>query len=75
MNITQIEQNIQSLVSTLNVETFIYEFLTAFGTPNATIKKLQIGSLNLSKKENEILWKKKIYYTHIDSDSLHSFID
>ena len=75
MNITQIEQNIQSLVSTLNVEAFIYEFLTAFGTPNATIKKLQIGSLNLSKKENEILWKKKIYYTHIDSDSLHSFID
>ena len=75
MNITQIEQNIQSLVSTLNVETFIYEFLTAFGTPNATIKKLQIGSLNLSKKENEILWKKKIYFTHIDSDSLHSFID
>lgn len=75
MNITQIEQNIQSLVLTLNVETFIYEFLTAFGTPNATIKKLQIGSLNLSKKENEILWKKKIYFTHIDSDSLHSFID
>ncbi len=75
MNITQIEQNIQSIVSTLNVETFIYEFLTAFGTPNATIKKLQIGSLNLSKNNNEILWKKKIYFTHIDSDSLHSFID
>jgi len=75
MNITHIEQNIQSLISTLNVETFIYDFLTAFGTPNATIKKLQIGSLNLSKKDNEILWKKKIYFTHIDSDSLHSFID
>jgi hypothetical protein len=75
MNITQIEQNIQSLVSSLNVETFIYEFLTAFGTPNATIKKLQIGSLNLSKKGNEILWKKKIYFTFIDSDLLHSFID
>ena len=75
MNITQIEQNVQSLISTLNVETFIYEFLTTFGTPNATIKKLQIGSLNLSKKDNEILWKKKIYFTHIDSDSLHSFID
>ena len=75
MNITQIEQNVQSLISTLNVETFIYEFLTAFGTPNATIKKLQIGSLNLSKKDNEILWKKKLYFTHIDSDSLHSFID
>ena len=58
MNITQIEQNVQSLISTLNVETFIYEFLTTYGTPNATIKKLQIGSLNLSKKDNEMLWKK-----------------
>ena len=75
MNITQIELNIQSLIVNFNEESFIYEFLTAFGTPNATIKKLQIGSLNLLKKENEILWKKKIYFTHIDSDSLHSFID
>ena len=75
MNITQIESNIHLLVDNINHETFIYDFLTAFGTPNATIKKLQIGSLNLSKKENEILWKKKIYFTHIDSDSLHSYID
>jgi len=75
MHIAQIESNIQSLVDNINQEKFIYEFLTAFGTPKATIKKLQIGSLNLSKKENEILWKKKIYFTHIDSDSLHSFID
>lgn len=75
MNITQIESNIQGLLDNLKPKTFIYEFLTAFGTPNATIKKLQIGSLNISKKENEILWKKKLYFTHIDSDSLHSFID
>jgi hypothetical protein len=75
MNITQIESNIQGLLDNLNSKTFIYDFLNAFGTPNATIKKLQIGSLNLSKKDNEILWKKKIYFTHIDSDSLHSFID
>ena len=75
MNITQIESNIHLLVDNINHETFIYDFLTAYGTPNATIKKLQIGSLNISKKENEILWKKKIYFTHIDSDSLHSFID
>ena len=75
MNITQIESNIQSLIVNFNEDSFIYDLLIAFGTPKATIKKLQIGSLNLSKKENEILWKKKIYFTHIDSDSLHSFID
>jgi hypothetical protein len=75
MNITQIESNIQSLIVNFNEESFIYDFLIAFGTPNATIKKLQIGSLNLSKKEDEVLWKKKLYFTRIASNSLHSFID
>lgn len=75
MNITQIESNIQSLIINFNEESFIYDFLIAFGTPNATIKKLQIGSLNLSKKEDEVLWKKKLYFARIASNSLHSFID
>lgn len=75
MNITQIESNIQSLIVNFNEESFIYDFLIAFGTPNATIKKLQIGSLNLSKKEDEVLWKKKLYFIRIASNSLHSFID
>ncbi len=75
MNITQIESNIQSLIVNFNEESFIYDFLIAFGTPNSTIKKLQIGTLNLSKKENEVLWKKKLYFTRIASNSLHSFID
>lgn len=75
MNITQIESNIHSLILNFNEESFIYDFLIAFGTPNATIKKLQIGSLNLSKKEDEVLWKKKLYFTRIASNSLHSFID
>ena len=75
MNITQIESNIESLIANFNEESFIYDFLIAFGTPNATIKKLQIGTLNLSKKEDEVLWKKKLYFTRIVSNSLHSFID
>ncbi len=75
MNITQIESNIQSLIVNFNEESFIYDFLISFGTPNATIKKLQIGSLNLSKKEDEVLWKKKLYFARIASNSLHSFID
>lgn len=75
MNITQIESNIQSLIVNFNEESFIYDFLIAFGTPNATIKKLQIGTLNLSKKEDEVLWKKKLYFNKIVSNSLHSLID
>jgi len=47
----------------------------AFGTPNATIKKLQIGTLNLSKIDGEIIWKKKLYFKEVENEDLHHFID
>jgi hypothetical protein len=82
MNITQIESNIETLINELDKQTFIYDFLAAYGTPNATIKKLQLGTLNLLKKSNlleegttDILWKKKLYFKIIEGQDLHHFID
>jgi hypothetical protein len=62
MNITQIEKNIHSLIESINKETFIYELLLAYGTPKASISRLQKGNLNLSKVEGEIIWKKKLLF-------------
>jgi hypothetical protein len=75
MNISQIENNIQSIFENFNKETFIYDFLLSFGTPKATIKKLEIGTLNLSKTEGEIIWKKKLFFRVEINQDLHSFID
>lgn len=75
MNITQIESNVQSIFENFTKENFIYDFLLAFGTPNATIKKLQIGTLNLSKIEGEISWKKKLFFKEVLHQDLHVFID
>jgi hypothetical protein len=75
MNITQIESNVQSVFENYTKENFIYDFLLAFGTPNATIKKLQIGTLNLSKIEGEISWKKKLFFKEVLDQDLHVFID
>lgn len=75
MNISQIENNIQSIFENFNKETFIYDFLLSFGTPKATIKKLEIGTLNLSKKEGEITWKKKLFFRVELNQDLHSYID
>nr|WP_198012751.1 DNA methyltransferase [Leptospira wolbachii] len=44
-------------------ETFIFDLLLAYGTPKATIARLQKdGGLNLTKVEDELLWKKKLYF-------------
>ena len=62
MNFAQVEAATKKLAKKIKKETFIYDFLSAFGTPKATITMLKNGSRNLSKKEGEIICKKKIFF-------------
>ena len=72
MNLAQIEDNLQTLVADIKPETFIYDLLLAYDTPKSTIKRLQAdGGLNLSKKQNEILWKGKLWFKSLSNDELH----
>ncbi|MCH9723391.1 MAG: N-6 DNA methylase [Planctomycetes bacterium] len=77
MNIEQLEQNIQSLVTNLNKETFVYDLLRAYELPKASITRLQKGDYNLSKKTGEILWKKQLFFKQATEEEgdLHVFID
>jgi len=75
MNIAQIEDNLQKLIKPFNKETFIYNLLLAYGQPKASIKRLQVGSMNLSKKEGEISWKKKLFFKAESTQDLHELID
>ncbi|MBX9597593.1 MAG: N-6 DNA methylase [Burkholderiales bacterium] len=75
MNITQIEHNIKKLLESFNQDTFIYDLLLAYGLPKASISRLQKGSLNLSKNEAEILWKKKLFFKVVTTDELYSTTD
>ena len=69
LNIAEIEENLQQLVANFKPETFIYDFLLAYGTPEANIKRIQIGNLNLSKVEGELLLSKSIFYKSVESGS------
>ncbi len=75
MNLTQIEANLQQLISNFNKDTFIYDLLLAYGQPKASITRLQQGGLNLSKAEGEIAWKKKLFFKAVENDDLHELID
>lgn len=61
MTIAQIETQVRSLVVKGFSNSFFFDLLLAFGRPKASIARLQKGNLNLSKAENEILWKKRLY--------------
>lgn len=75
MNITQIDNNLQTLIKSFKSSTFIYDFLLAFGLPKASIKRLQSGGLNLSKVNGEIAWKKKLFFKEVESEELYTVID
>ena len=76
MNITQIEQNVLNLfTTTINPETFIYDFLLAYDLPRASITRLQKGTLNLAKTTGEILWKKKLYFKPTATAELYQTIE
>lgn len=71
MNIAQIESNLQNVITNYTNETFIYEFLLAYGLPKASITRLQRGNLNLSKVEGEISWKQKVFFKPVFNQDLH----
>ncbi len=74
-SIAEIENKIEDIVAKYR-ETgvsgnFIYDFILAYGLPKASVKRLQNGSLNLSKNQGEICWKGKLLYKELFKDELN----
>ena len=61
-NYLEFEDRLQNIVENLNESDFIYEFLSLYGLPKATISKLKQGTSNLSNLENVKHLKNKIYF-------------
>ena len=76
MSLENIETELSKISSKLDKETFIYEFLLAFGLPKSSINRLKKGDYNQSKIEGEVIWAKKIYFKPILNDEdVHDVID
>jgi type II restriction/modification system DNA methylase subunit YeeA len=74
MTIIEIENNLNTLVSNFNKETFIFDLLLAYGTPKSTIKRL-IGSDHDKLASNgELTVRKKLFFKVVN-ENLHSIID
>lgn len=75
-SIEKIENNLKKLSENIDQINFIYDFLLAYDQPKATINRLKKGDYNLSKKDNQTIWKKKILYEAIfDNKDVHDRID
>ena len=75
MNTKEIEHNIQAIIDNFSEEEFIYDFLIAYGISKTSVTRLKKGDFNLAKNANEILYKKKIFFTVEESEKLLTTID
>ncbi len=75
MKSAEIEEKVKILFQNFDRENFIYDLLRAYGISKTSITRLQKGDFNLSKNENEILYKKKLLFKETDSDQLLAIID
>jgi len=75
MNTKEIEHNIQAIFDNFSKEEFIYDLLMAYGISKTSVTRLKKGDFNLSKNENEILYKKKIFFKVEDSNKLLSTVE
>ena len=74
MNIAQISDNLEKLVESFNKETFIFDLLLAYGTPKATISRLQQGDKEMLSEGNVVI-KKKLYFKMVVNYDLQIVID
>lgn len=55
MHIAQIAEGVRNLLLHTKPETFIYDLLTAYGKPKASVTRLQAGEYNISKDKSYVL--------------------
>ncbi len=73
ITIAQIVENIAQLSAAVKPAEFIYDFLTCFGLPKATIARLKgAGGVNLAKREGCTLLKTKVYFEPLRADLLQA---
>ena len=76
MNLKDIEQQVAELDTSPGPD-FLFDLLRAYGLPKASISRLRSGTYDKSSREDEHLWKDKVYYRSLDCDDeeLYTAID
>lgn len=79
MNVAKVEENLKKILEQYGndnfKENFIFELLLAYGISKTTITLVKKGNSNLSKKANQLILKKKIFFESTESKDLYSIID
>lgn len=71
----ELEDKIIELIENLDKDKFIFNFLSLYDFPKATITKLEKGVNNVSKNKNEIHLKAKLFFRKVENDILKNYTE
>ena len=71
----ELEDKITELIENLEKDKFIFNFLSLYDFPKATITKLEKGVNNVSKNKNEIHLKAKLFFRKVEDDILKNYTE
>lgn len=71
----ELEDKIIELIENLDKDKFIFNFLSLYDFPKATITKLEKGVNNVSKNKNEIHLKAKLFFKRVEDDILKNYTE
>lgn len=75
MKSIEIKHNVKNLIDNLSRDEFVFDLLIAYGISKTSVTRLKKGDYNLSKVNNEILYKKKIFFKVEATEKLLSSIE
>lgn len=70
MTSSEMYQELKSIVENIDQENFIYDILSIYGSPKATITRLKKGDFNLAKDKEAVLYKRKVFFKQEASEEL-----
>ena len=76
MNLREVEERVADVGSAARSE-FLFELPRAYDLPKASITRLRSGTYNRSKKDDEYLWRGKVYYCSLEcpDEELYATVD
>ncbi len=74
MTIEQIEEKLKQTIKNVTPQNFLANFLLAYGSTNAEIKRLEKGTLNASKILGETILKKKLFFKEVNTAALENIL-
>ena len=75
MDITKLEKALKDLTNNIDRESFLFDLLSIYDFPKASITRLKKGDGNLSKNQGEYLSKNKFLFKAIQDIDPHLVID